>query len=649
MLLLASAGALRAQYNGDVLGQHQLSLNSGSPITGKISGCAYCHVPHSGLGGSTPLWNQKLSTVTYVPYTSSTYHEKGNPNPASGAPNISNSSSLCLSCHDGTVAPGQTVLYGNMPMFGKMDPADLIGANVNGQYPLQSDHPFSLILPFQDSPDLFASLASHGTTNDPTGAVSLIRGNVECNSCHNPHVQNKDTISQKFLVRDDSSGAICLQCHDINRSYSSQGNASLWQKNPLAGWQNSAHALSTNKLDPSLKIGNYSTVATNACLSCHAPHNAPGPVELTRAPNEQDCLNCHTKNGIGPDIQSEYNNAGNVGHPFPQGTNSHDAVEDLLSTKVVLNGNRHATCVDCHNSHAAQPVTSFSGLAAPPIRVSQASISGLNSDGLHVMNPAVNQYENCLRCHGPSAGKAANAQFGYFPKRAVAAADWLNVINEFSSLDSSHPVFSAPGSNALPQPSLRGNMLQLDGVTQGRIMGTQIFCTDCHNNDSNREFGGNSPNGPHGSQYPHILERAYPFTQPGIGTWAPGDPIPAAYLYTPPILTPQGTYAMCAKCHDLTQLNASWNQHLPHVNQGFSCSVCHTAHGMGAKVSSISGQRLVNFDVNVVGQNGSTPITYNYIPGADTCTLACHGYLHSPSGVVPAAVRRPVKSVIPRK
>ena len=68
------------------------------------------------------------------------------------------------------------------------------------------------------------------------------------------------------------------------------------------------------------------------------------------------------------------------------------------------------------------------------------------------------------------------------------------------SSTSSHPVTHAR-SSALPQPSLLTNMLNLDGVTQGRSMGTQILCTDCHNSDDNREFGGPGPNGPHGSKW----------------------------------------------------------------------------------------------------------------------------------------------------
>ena len=105
-----------------------------------------------------------------------------------------------------------------------------------------------------------------------------------------------------------------------------------------------------------------------------------------------------------------------------------------------------------------------------------------------------------------------------------------------------------------------------------------------------------------------------------------------------PDLTPQGPYALCAKCHDLTKVNSvrSWPQHQTHVAQdGFSCSVCHTAHGVGAVSPGVTGQRLVNFDINVVAQNGGSPISYNR--AANTCTLVCHGVAHDFAGAHGAA------------
>jgi hypothetical protein len=181
----------------------------------------------------------------------------------------------------------------------------------------------------------------------------------------------------------------------------------------------------------------------------------------------------------------------------------------------------------------------------------------------------------------------------------------------------------------LPQPSLLVNMLNQNGTPSSRLVATRIFCTDCHNSDDNREFGGAGANGPHGSTYPHILERNYQMSQATI----PGGTV--TNTYPTPDVSPQGPYAMCAKCHDLTSIlsNASWTQHNRHVSKGgFSCSVCHTAHGLGAVVGSISGERLVNFDIAVVAQNQGAPISYNR--ATNTCTLLCHNAAHNPNGTV---------------
>jgi hypothetical protein len=328
------------------------------------------------------------------------------------------------------------------------------------------------------------------------------------------------------------------------------------------------------------------------------------------------------------DVFAEYA-APKVGHPFPASTNPHDASESTL-----LNNNRHATCVDCHNGHGAEPVGIFP--VPPLIRISQKNIAGINaSDGTSVLTPAINQYENCLRCHGTSSGKQVQPIYGYHPVRAVASGDPLNEIAQFAlTATSSHPVMHGR-SSSLPQPSLLPNMLNLDGVKQGRAMGVQILCTDCHNSDDDREFGGTGANGPHGSRWTHILERRYEFSQSQL----PGQPI--SNLFPNPDLSVLGPYAMCAKCHDLANQiakNTSWNHHSLHINAGFSCSVCHTAHGMGATSGTISGERLVHFDLNVVASNGGLPITYNR--AANTCALVCHQTTHNANGNVTGQAQR---------
>jgi hypothetical protein len=131
------------------------------------------------------------------------------------------------------------------------------------------------------------------------------------------------------------------------------------------------------------------------------------------------------------------------------------------------------------------------------------------------------------------------------------------------------------------------------------------------------------PDGPHGSKWPHILERRYEFSQAP----APGQPI--TNLFPNPDLSVNGPYALCGKCHDLNQImaNTSFTEHARHINDGFSCSVCHTAHGMGSTSGSISGERLVNFDINVVAPNGTTPISYSR--ATNSCSLICHNHPHT--------------------
>jgi predicted CXXCH cytochrome family protein len=660
IILLGTAGAAPAQ---DVLGKHDLSLAGTSPTKGSLSGsCLYCHAPHSGLNGApgvspTPLWNTKLSSVSsYTVYNATTLVNNLNPSPALGT-----DTTLCLSCHDGTVAgsPGATVAYGTVQMLGQMNPNDVFGSD------LSTMHPVSFVLSnghLNCFPSAQSSVCANSpSTNNP--AVPLINGNVECTSCHNAHVQNTDPTGN-FLVVDNSSSALCNACHNTTMSGTGMGldsvqvsrnttsasrsqltaTAAANNVNPLAGWATSIHATAANKVSPQIilatnsaissrtvhspraaSLGSYRTVALNGCESCHAQHNAPGQKSLLRAVDDLACLNCHNgSSNISPatsNILAEMV-APKYGHAFSVGNTPH-----LANEAVLVNQNFHVTCVDCHNPHSAGRVAQFA--VAPGIRNSQNLVRGISAtDGKTVVSPAVNQYENCLRCHGTSTGKRTSVNLGYSPLRAIAGSDTMNIIPEFSSLaTSSHPVFFDRRST-FPQPSLRNNQLNLDGRTLGRTMGTRILCTDCHNSDDNREFGGSGPSGPHGSIFPHILERRYEFSQAPI----PGTLVTNLFPY--PDLSAQGgtgggPYALCAKCHDLNQVmnNTSFSEHARHVKQdGFSCSVCHTSHGMGAQSGSISGERLVNFDIKVVAPNGGAPVSYNH--ATNSCSLVCHNHPH---------------------
>jgi hypothetical protein len=123
-----------------------------------------------------------------------------------------------------------------------------------------------------------------------------------------------------------------------------------------------------------------------------------------------------------------------------------------------------------------------------------------------------------------------------------------------------------------------------------------------------------------------MLERQYVISKVALGA-VPGSPV--SNLIGSVILdpVPNSPYALCAKCHDLKFLvqDTTWSQHSRHISKGFSCSVCHSGHGVPTGTSGVTGNGLVSFDLNVVAPNNA-PITYN---GGTSCTLTCHNQKHN--------------------
>ncbi len=611
-ILLASA--MSFAQSRDVLGVHDLS-SGGSRVRGSMSSaCLYCHAPHTGIGKG-PLWSQQFSTQIYSQlYSSDTLQN------TPVQPPLGESSSLCLSCHDGTVAPGQTAPYGPFQMSQSM---------TSGLLPsMAASHPVSLKLPLKDAANLVPTLAASGTTADTSNAVKLIKGNLECTSCHDGHNQRTDRRSQNFLVKDNTGGALCLACHDVS------ARTVNTIQNPLAQWAPSIHAKSGALVNASAGFGSYSSVAEFACLSCHMPHNANGLTGLLRAPStlltnvdptSQSCATCHAGGTslISP-ILNVFDVMGKRGHPYATDTNPHTPGEAV----ALPSQNRHATCADCHNGHAAQATVSFT--AAPNVRPSQYGVPGVASDG-SVLTAAVNQYETCLRCHGNSMNnQPASSAYGYLPTRGANGVNQLNLIPQIGpTAISKHPVMT--DATLANQPSLLTNMWAIGGAAQSRLIGTRILCSDCHNSDNNREFGGTEPNGPHGSLNDHILERPYLISQVASGA-AAGSPIVNLIVNLQPNdarLQPgsNGPFELCAKCHNLTSImnNQSFRQHSRHLLAGISCSPCQSAHGVPSGNASYSGQRLVNFDTAVVAPNKRGELSY--INGR--CNLLCHGNNHN--------------------
>jgi hypothetical protein len=171
--------------------------NDGIYVSDSVRAKIYvCHAPHNVQPNVLPLWDHALSTVTYTPYASTTY-TSGAQTPNAG------SSKLCLSCHDGTVAVGLTVTQGLIATTGSMSSSDKFGTD------LSHSHPMSMTM--VDDGSLVSSLfATPASTKNP--AVLLVSGKIECTTCHDPHVPNKDNtnniVNKMFLVGSNSGSAI---------------------------------------------------------------------------------------------------------------------------------------------------------------------------------------------------------------------------------------------------------------------------------------------------------------------------------------------------------------------------------------------------------------------------------------------------------
>jgi len=138
---------------------------------------------------------------------------------------------------------------------------------------------------------------------------------IVCSTCHDPH----DNTNGSFLVNDNSTDLMCIDCHaDRNvGSFPATGSHPVGVTYTEGGTYKTAPVLSATKVGP--LGGNGGTVQ---CSSCHSPHNATttdGNL-LRQTAGETLCEECHS---IGSAAGS------------PVGTH---------------NG---MTCADCHTPHNA--------------------------------------------------------------------------------------------------------------------------------------------------------------------------------------------------------------------------------------------------------------------------------------------------------
>jgi hypothetical protein len=456
MAVLLAMGMVQAAKVSDVRAtKHNLSAAAdGSPTpsgtvpvrTIKASTetqvCVFCHTPHGASAGVAPLWNRTFSSATYTSSTYTSTSMEANATELAAGPG--GSSKLCLSCHDGTMAIDKVnVLNGasnptivmkvsgtvTSPAYMPAGSGATTGFTRNLGTNLSNDHPISFTYDSTLATNDGELRVPDGTVvgnrvigANPKVKMPLENNQVQCATCHDPHLNDTLDPKAKFLrmnrlqvaqpvggTFNQTNDIICLACH--NKAGTLAGNS----------WAYSAHANSN------VASQTYTTTAANqrefptgtkvwqaACLNCHDTHTVEGARRLLRegtdnaAPSntpkiggnpalEETCYQCHTTSGNSavtytansgnavPDIKTDFTAAGNKHMPI---TTSDQANNANLKEVHEIGGNfNDSALANCNNTSATS-----TGNCGKDLLESRTKL------GVGVLS---NRHAECTDCHNP--------------------------------------------------------------------------------------------------------------------------------------------------------------------------------------------------------------------------------------------------------
>jgi opacity protein-like surface antigen len=216
--------------------------------------CAFCHTPHHAMTDVNfdyaPLWSHQFTALTpgsgYTGYASATFDTRGG---ANAFDPLYGPSRLCMSCHDGVVAPDQHYGMAGHAPSGLMASDNFGGKAIGLGGNFSNDHPIGFdVVPLVtataqadvgiDAAIVGAKTWSGNTNNptltvkaglyDPTGTGATLF--MTCATCHDVHNkdnalnttnwngdgqnEHQDTVHGNYLVFSPQSGSqLCLTCH----------------------------------------------------------------------------------------------------------------------------------------------------------------------------------------------------------------------------------------------------------------------------------------------------------------------------------------------------------------------------------------------------------------------------------------------------
>ena len=188
--------------------------------------CNYCHIAHKVAASTYPanigplLWNHSLSSVSaYGVYTSDIFQTYNTDIADLGPLNTGayNTSNMCLSCHDGTVAIASFYDYSdaqalNGKTYGLNGGQVLTMPTDATVKDLTNTHPVNFTYynaPWIAQAGVRAPAALWSV--DGAGSVPLENGKVQCWTCHDAHNGASPIFEQNFPTQ--STGTFCTYCH----------------------------------------------------------------------------------------------------------------------------------------------------------------------------------------------------------------------------------------------------------------------------------------------------------------------------------------------------------------------------------------------------------------------------------------------------
>jgi len=188
--------------------------------------CNYCHIAHKVAASTYPanigplLWNHTLSSVTaYGVYTSDIFQAYGTDIADLGPLNTGayQTSNMCLSCHDGTVAIASFYDYADAQALNGKEygsgntgftfmPSDAVVKDLTNTHPVNFTYYNASWIP-----QAGVLAPANASSVDGAGAVPLENGKMQCWTCHDAHNGGSSIFEQNFPTQ--ASGTFCTYCH----------------------------------------------------------------------------------------------------------------------------------------------------------------------------------------------------------------------------------------------------------------------------------------------------------------------------------------------------------------------------------------------------------------------------------------------------